>query len=57
MAEEKNEEIFDDGKMSEYQEFVDPESLYQELIHRVQKYHPSDDISLIEKAYKVASSH
>lgn len=55
MAEEKNEEIFDDGKMSEYQEFVDPESLYQELIHRVQKYHPSDDISLIEKAYKVAA--
>ena len=55
MAEEKNEEIFDDGKMSEYQEFVDPESLYRELIHRVQKYHPSDDISLIEKAYKVAA--
>ena len=54
MAEEKIEEIFDDGKMSEYHEFVDPDSLYQELIHRVQKYHPSDDISLIEKAYKVA---
>lgn len=55
MAEEKIDEIFDDGKMSEYHEFVDPDSLYQELIHRVQKYHPSDDISLIEKAYKVAA--
>ena len=26
-----------------------PEQLYQELISRVRKYHPSDDISLIEK--------
>ncbi len=55
MAEEKFEEIFDDGKMSEHQEFVDPEGLYQELIQRVQKYHPSDDISMIQKAYNIAS--
>ncbi|MCR2050126.1 bifunctional (p)ppGpp synthetase/guanosine-3',5'-bis(diphosphate) 3'-pyrophosphohydrolase [Acetatifactor muris] len=54
MAEEKNEEFFDDGKMSEYHEFVDPEELYRELIARVRKYHPSDDISMIEKAYKTA---
>ena len=32
-----------------------PEQLYQELIERVKRYHPSDDISLIEKAYRVAS--
>ena len=31
-----------------------PEQLYQELISRVRKYHPSDDISLIEKAYQLA---
>ncbi len=55
MAEEKLEEIFDDGKMSEHQEFVDPEGLYQELIQRIQKYHPSDDISLIQKAYNTAA--
>ena len=55
MAEEKFEEIFDDGKMSEHQEFVDPEGLYQELIQRIQKYHPSDDISLIQKAYNTAA--
>ncbi len=55
MAEEKFEEIFDDGKMSEHQEFVDPEGLYQELIQRVQKYHPSDDISMIQKAYNTAA--
>ena len=44
MAEEKNDEIFDDGKMSESHEFVDPEELYQRLISHVRKYHPSDDI-------------
>ena len=55
MAEEKFEEIFDDGKMSEYHEFVNPEDLYQELIQRVQKYHPSDDISMIQKAYQTAA--
>ena len=55
MTEEKNEVIFDDDKISKSEEFVNPEELYQELIQCVQKYHPSDDISMIEKAYKVAS--
>ena len=54
MTEEKNEVIFDDGKISRAEEFVNPDELYQELIKRVQKYHPSDDISMIAKAYKVA---
>lgn len=35
-------------------EFVSPESLYEELIASVRKYHPSTDISLIEKAYRIA---
>ena len=55
MAEEKIEDIFDDGKMSDSHEFVNPEDLYQELIRCVRKYHPSDDISMIEKAYKTAA--
>ena len=55
MTEEKNEVIFDDDKISKSEEFVNPDELYQELIQCVQKYHPSDDISMIEKAYKVAS--
>ncbi len=55
MAEEKFDEIFDDGKMSEYHEFVNPDDLYQELVQRVQKYHPSDDISMIQKAYQIAA--
>ncbi|WP_300714845.1 HD domain-containing protein, partial [uncultured Acetatifactor sp.] len=41
--------------MSEYHEFVNPDELYQELIGRVHKYHPSDDISMIEKAYRTAA--
>ncbi len=55
MAEEKLDDFFDDGKMSEYHEFVNPDDLYQELVQRVQKYHPSDDISMIQKAYRVAA--
>ena len=35
-------------------DFESPERLYQELITSVQKYHPSTDISLIEKAYRIA---
>ena len=54
MAEEKNDVIFDDGKINESHEFINPEELYQELIQCVQKYHPSDDISMIEKAYRIA---
>ena len=55
MAEEKQEVVFDDGKMDEALEFRNPDDLYQELIQRVRKYHPSTDISMIEKAYRVAS--
>lgn len=50
----KNEIVFDDGRIEAIQEFQSPEQLYRDLISRVQKYHPSDDISLIEKAYRVA---
>ncbi len=35
-------------------EFVSPESLYDELIASVRRYHPSTDISLIDKAYRIA---
>ena len=55
MTEEKKEVIFDDGKISKIQEFTSPDMLYQELINCVRKYHPSDDISMIERAYSVAS--
>ena len=35
-------------------EFSDPMDLYHSLIQRVKKYHPSGDISLIEKAFNIA---
>ena len=52
---EKREVVIDDGRIEAIQEFQSPEQLYRDLILRVKKYHPSDDISLIEKAYHVAS--
>lgn len=35
-------------------DFTSPEELYQELVRSIRKYHPSDDITLIEKAYTIA---
>ena len=35
-------------------DFTSPEALYEELISAVKKYHPSADISMIEKAYTIA---
>ncbi len=55
MTEEKKEIVLEESKISELREFMAPEDLYQVLIRHVKKYHPSDDISVIEKAYKVAS--
>ncbi|SHN63120.1 GTP pyrophosphokinase [Butyrivibrio hungatei DSM 14810] len=46
---------FDDGKIEAIEEFQSPDKLYKGLIERVKKYHPSDDISLIEKAYQQAA--
>ena len=54
-TEEKTELVFDDGRIESIEEFQTPGQLYEELIARVRKYHPSADISLIRKAYRVAS--
>ena len=35
--------------------FTSPEVLYQDLIQTIRRYHPSDDITMIEKAYKIAT--
>ncbi len=43
-----------DASVKLMEDFTSPEVLYQELIKSVRKYHPSDDISMIEKAYQVA---
>lgn len=36
-------------------DFTSPEELYQDLINTIRKYHPSDDITMIEKAYRIAN--
>lgn len=44
----------DERKIEYIKEFQSPDELYQGLVRRVHKYHPSDDISMIDKAYKTA---
>ena len=44
----------DDIRLETPADFTSPEVLYQELVATIRKYHPSDDISLIEKAYRIA---
>jgi len=44
----------DERKIEYIKEFQSPDELYQGLIRRVHKYHPSDDISMIDKAYATA---
>jgi guanosine-3',5'-bis(diphosphate) 3'-pyrophosphohydrolase len=44
-----------DASLKTMEDFSSPEKLYEELVRSVRKYHPSTDLSMIEKAYKVAS--
>ena len=37
------------------EDFQEPEELYKELLEHIRKYHPSEDLTLIEKAYHIAS--
>ncbi len=43
-----------EGNIRETQDFEEPQKLYAELIESVRKYHPSTNISMIEKAYRIA---
>lgn len=49
----KNLEMVDGHAVKAPEDYQDPEELYQALVARVRKYHPSADISLIEKAYRI----
>jgi guanosine-3',5'-bis(diphosphate) 3'-pyrophosphohydrolase len=46
----------DDENVKAPADFTSPDILYHELIESVRRYHPSTDISLIEKAYNIAKS-
>lgn len=43
------------NELSKPESFTEPEELYKELVEAIKKYHPSTDITLIEKAYKIAT--
>ena len=49
----ENLEIVDGHAVKAPEDYQDPEELYQALIARVRKYHPSADITMIEKAYQI----
>ena len=53
-SQKRTEVVIDNGHIQAMAEFQEPHELYRDLIARVKKYHPSDDISLIEKAYQIA---
>ena len=50
----EKEKLIDDRNIKAMQDFTSPDILYDELIASVRRYHPSADISMIEKAYKIA---
>ena len=43
-----------DESVKAMEDFTSPSVLYEELISSVRKYHPSTDITMIEKAYQIA---
>ena len=49
----KNLEVIDGHEVKAPEDYQNPDELYKVLIARVRKYHPSADISLIEKAYRI----
>ena len=42
------------GVLATPEDFTDPKELYDVLVEKIKKYHPSDDFSQIEKAYHIA---
>ena len=55
MANEQTEKKMD-IELENPADFTSPEELYKDLIRSIRKYHPSDDISMIEKAYNIANN-
>ena len=49
-VEKKPELVIDDGRIEAMREFQSPEELYQNLLVRIQRYHPTTDCSMIEHA-------
>ena len=43
-----------DSSAKTMQEYTSPQELYGELVAGIRKYHPSEDLSMIDKAYRIA---
>lgn len=58
MADQPIREVVDEmartGDLATPGDFTPPDELYRDLIKKIKVYHPSDDFSMIEKAYHVA---
>ncbi len=52
----KGLEVKDGHAIKDQKDYEDPEKLYDILIARIRKYHPSTDVSMIRKAYELAKS-
>ena len=50
----KGLEIVDGHAVKAPEDYQDPKMLYEALIKRIRKYHPSTDISMVEKAFNIA---
>ena len=51
----KGLEIVDGHAVKAPGDYEDPDRLYDVLIARIRKYHPSTDVTMIEKAYRLAA--
>ena len=51
----KGLEVVDGHAVKDKNDYENPDRLYDMLIARIRKYHPSTDVTMIEKAYELAS--
>lgn len=49
-------EIVDGHAIKAPADYQNPDELYKMLISRIRKYHPSTDVSMVEKAYRIAKN-
>lgn len=50
----ENLKIVDGHAVKDPEDYQDPDQLYDALVKRIRKYHPSADIAIIENAYNIA---
>ncbi len=51
---EKTDYVVDGKVMKAENDFDDPDQLYNQLIQRIYRYHPSTDTTMLQKAYRIA---